>query len=616
METPRLENIASPRDLKALPMEALPGLCREIRALLIETTAKNGGHLASNLGVVELTVALHRVYDCPQDKIVFDVGHQSYVHKILTGRRTDFAKIRTQDGPSGFPKREESPCDAFDTGHSSTSLSAALGLLRAMRLRGEPGFVAALIGDGALTGGMAFEALNDIGASELPLVIVFNDNEMSIARNVGALSRHINELRASGAYQRFKRGLEDFLRKRLRNGARVHKSLSRLRDRLKYFLLPNNVFFETMGIKYWGPVDGHDCAALEDALRAAKALMRPVVVHAVTKKGKGYGPAEAFPERYHGVGPFDVQTGEIRQSGAKGNGSVVCEALLEAAGADERIAAVCAAMPAGTGLQGFGEHFPARFFDVGIAEEHAVTMAAGMAAGGMRPVVAVYASFLQRAYDQMLHDVCLQRLPVLFCIDRAGLVGEDGETHQGIYDLACLFSMPGIEIWSPATQAELRAMIPMALGREGPVAIRYPRAPLPAGEENGALAYGKWKLRMPLRPCTVVATGRMAAVAEKACAGLDVGFVCASFLRPMDTDMLARMRAACTCVCVVEDALASCGFGVQLGAALCGLRVVRLGVGDAPVRHGTLAQQDACCGLRQEDIRSAVLKLCTGEDGA
>lgn len=606
-----LHSIGSPKDIKSLSLEELTRLAQEIRAELIRVVSKNGGHLASNLGAVELTLALHRVYDCPKDKIVFDVGHQSYVHKMLTGRINGFPAIRTENGLSGFPKRAESLYDAFDTGHSSTSISAALGLLRAARARGEDIDVTAVIGDGALTGGMAFEALNDLGQSELPLVIIFNDNNMSISRNVGALRKHLTEVRSSRGYQQFKKKTESFLLRNFRGGKRLSERLSGLRDRIKYFLLPNNVFFEDFGVKYWGPVDGHDIEEMTEAFRRAKELQRPVVVHIITKKGKGYEPAEQLPEKFHGIGKFDPATGMERKKCSHGNSETVGEALCAMAKENENVAAVCAAMPISTGLTSFSEFFPDRFFDVGIAEQHAVTMAAGMAAGGMHPAVLIYSSFLQRAYDQILHDVCLQRLPVLFGIDRAGLVGEDGETHQGVYDLAYLLSMPYIQIWSPSTQRELSRMIELALHENGPVAIRYSRYALPEGGDE-ELRVGSWQEIMPVRPVCVVASGRLLSSAKDACEGLDVGLVNARFIRPMDEKLLDQMRRKCAHVITVEDSLKDHGMGMEITRELCGIPVTRLGVPAEPISHAAIDRQDEICGLSAADIRKTILH-CIGE---
>lgn len=611
MKNDILHTISSPDGIKKLPEAELEQLAAEIREELIEVTSKNGGHLASNLGAVELTLALHRVYDCPKDKIVFDVGHQAYIHKMLTGRIEKFATIRTENGLSGFPKRAESEFDAFDTGHSSTSVSAALGLLRAAKTHGEDINVAAVIGDGALTGGMVFEALNDLGQSELPLVIIFNDNNMSISRNVGALSKHLTDLRSSRGYQTFKKKTDTFIRKSFRAGDELSDALARFRDRVKYFLLPNNALFEDLGIKYWGPVDGHDIGEMTEAFRRAKELGRPVVVHVITKKGKGYEPAEHFPEKFHGIGRFDPATGLEDKKSAHGNSETAGEALCEAAKDDENVVAICAAMPISTGLTNFSEFYPDRFYDVGIAEQHAVTMAAGMAAGGMHPAVMIYSSFLQRAYDQLLHDVCLQKLPVLFGIDRAGLVGEDGETHQGVYDIAYLLSMPYMQIWSPSTQNELSKMIKLGLRENGPVAIRYSRSPLPQGED-GELIPGVWQIIKPICPLSVIASGRILENVKKACDGLDVGLVNVLFIRPMDDKVLAELRRICRCVITVEDGLRAHGMGKEIAGKLYGVPTICLGVPDEPVKQASIARQDEYCGLSVDGIREKILQ-CIGE---
>ncbi len=603
-----LQKIDAPEDVKKLSSEELGPLAAQIRETLIETVSKNGGHLASNLGVVELTIAIHRVFDCPKDKIVFDVGHQAYVHKLLTGRRARFSTIRAEDGLSGFPKRGESACDAFDTGHSSTSISAALGMLRAARLLGSDEHVVAVIGDGALTGGMAFEALNDAGDSKLPLIVIFNDNNMSISRNVGALSKSLRKARRSRGYQRFKQKTEAFLERRASWGEKTKMRLRTLRNRIKFFLLPDNAYFENFGFKYWGPVDGHDIEQLCQVLERAKELRHPVIVHVLTQKGRGYPPAEERPDVFHGVGKFDPQSGALCGAHAKDDAAVAGETLCDIAAQDQRLAVVCAAMPMGTGMTEFAKRYPERFFDVGIAEQHAVTMAAGLAAGGLRPVVAIYATFLQRAYDQILHDVCLQRLPVVFCTDRAGLVGEDGETHQGVYDVAYFLSMPGIQIWSPSTQADLAAMLHAALAENTPVAVRYPRGCLPAGEARTApFVPGRWRELMPLCDVCVVASGRMLENARRACQGLRAGLIEACTIRPMDEEMLNRLRAVCKRVVTVEDGLADQGLGMCVTKALPGIPVTRLGVPETPVPHAAVARQDALCGMTIQDIRNAIL---------
>ncbi len=607
-----LEKINEPADIKKLSMDELMLLAAQIRETLVETVSKNGGHLASNLGVVELTIALHRVFDCPTDKIVFDVGHQAYVHKLLTARREAFSTIRTEDGLSGFPKRTESAYDAFETGHSSTSISAALGILRASRLQGSDEHVVAVIGDGALTGGMAFEALNDAGDAKLPLIVIFNDNNMSISPNVGALSNSLRKARRSRGYQRFKQKTEAFLERRASWGEKTKMRLRTLRNRIKFFLLPDNAYFENFGFKYWGPVDGHDIEQLCQVLQRAKELRHPVIVHVLTHKGRGYKPAEEHPDVFHGVGKFDPHTGALLHANARDNSAVAGETLCEAAALDKNIAVVCAAMPMGTGMTRFAQLYSERFFDVGIAEQHAVTMAAGLAIRGMRPVVAIYSTFLQRAYDQILHDVCLQKLPVVFCADRAGLVGEDGQTHQGVYDIAYFLSMPHIQIWSPSTQAELAAMLQTALHETTPVAVRYPRGCLPAGEEESQpFVPGRWRELMPLRSVCVVASGRMLENARTACQSLNVGLVEANTIRPLDDEMLDKLRADCKYMISVEDGLASQGLGMLLTEALPGVKVLRLGVPETPVPHAAVARQDAMCGMTSQDIRSAILN-CGG----
>ena len=472
-EYPILRQLNGPKDLQALPEDKLPALAEEIRGYMVDCVSKNGGHLAASLGAVDLIIALHRVYTDEGDRLLFDVGHQAYAHKILTGRRDAFTTLRQEGGLSGFPKREESPYDAFNTGHASTSISAALGMARAKQLLHQPGHVAAVIGDGALTGGLAYEALDDGGDSKLPLVVVLNDNEMSISRNVGAMSRSLSRLRASSGYNRLKRFVVRVLERGM-VGRRMSKNIEGFKNRIKRFVL-QNTFFEEMGFTYLGPISGHDIPQMIDLLGEARALERPVVVHVITQKGKGYSPSEQNPEKFHGVAPFSPETGAVASSGTVSCSETFGKTLLELARKDGRIVAITAAMRDGTGLRPFFETFPDRAFDVGIAEEHALTMAAGMAAEGLRPVAAIYSSFLQRAVDQLYHDICLQKLPVVIGVDRAGLVGQDGETHQGIYDPAMLCAIPNLSVYEPATLSELRAMIRLAVSRGEPAAIRYCR---------------------------------------------------------------------------------------------------------------------------------------------
>ena len=475
-DTPLLNRIGSLEDYKQLPQKDLEELAREIRLCLVNVVSQNGGHLASNLGAVELTMALDRVFDSPKDKLIFDVGHQAYVHKLLTGRYADFPTLRKAHGLAGFPKREESVHDAFNTGHASTSISAALGMLRAMQLRGDTVHCAvALIGDGALGGGMAFEALNDGGQSGLPLIVLLNDNGMSIAKNVGAMAMHLCKVRTSKRYNDLKRRVIDRVEKIPRIGPGLYGRISRFKERIKYFLLPN-VLFEEMGYTYLGPIDGHDLTALIRVLEKAKALRQPVVIHTVTQKGKGYSLAESSPDKFHGIGAFDPETGYIRGKTACTNSDVFGMTLCDLAKQDKRIVAITAAMPDGTGLTDFARRYPARFFDVGIAEQHAVTLAAGMAATGLRPVVAIYSTFLQRAYDQIMQDIAMLHLHVILAVDRAGLVGDDGPTHHGVFDVGFLRQVPGMLILAPASLAEQKDMLSWAAETyNGPVAVRYPR---------------------------------------------------------------------------------------------------------------------------------------------
>ena len=471
-----LEHIKDPSDLRKLTYRQLDALCGEIRTFIIEKTSKTGGHLSSNLGVVELTVALFRVLNMPKDKIIWDVGHQSYTHKILSGRREEFDSLRKMGGLSGFPKRNESPFDAFDTGHSSTSISAGLGMAQGRDIKGEDYTIVSVIGDGALTGGMAYEALNNASHIKKNFIIILNDNDMSISRNVGGISSYLNGIRTDKGYNSFKKGVESSLKSIPYVGDRIADRVKKTKDSIKQMVIPG-MLFEDMGITYLGPVNGHDIRALEKAIKDAKKVDHAVLLHVITKKGKGYKPAEKDPKAFHGVEPFNIRTGKpVEPKTGPSYTDVFSKKLCELAEKEKDIVAVTAAMPDGTGLSEFAARFPERFFDVGIAEAHAVTSAAGMAAAGLRPVVAVYSSFLQRAFDQIVHDVCLQNLPVVFAVDRAGLVGSDGETHQGIFDLSYLCEIPNMKVLAPKNAEELRAMLSYAFSQGGPCAIRYPRA--------------------------------------------------------------------------------------------------------------------------------------------
>lgn len=606
--TPLLDTIHTIEDFRRIDRSELAGLADEIRSFLVETVSKNGGHLASNLGVVELTMALHIAFTSPEDKLIFDVGHQSYVHKLLTGRRAEFSTLRRKDGISGFPKRSESGHDAFNTGHASTSLSAAIGMLRADALLGKRRYVAAVVGDGALTGGLCFEALNDAGQSKLPLIVVVNDNDMSISHNVGALSRNLYKMRASGSYQRFKGFVAETLKRIPKVGLNLANRVLRFKNRIKYLLLPN-VLFEEMGFTYLGPVDGHDVRAMVRVLELAKELNHPVVVHAVTVKGKGYEFAENDPEKFHGIGKFDPETGDS-VSRETSNSKVFAQALIELAKKDRRIAAITAAMPAGTGLDEFACRFPDRFYDVGIAEEHAVTMAAGMAAAGAKPVVAIYSSFLQRAYDQIIHDVCLQELPVVFAIDRAGLVGEDGETHHGIYDLSFLRNLPSICVMSPSSREELAAMLALALAMDKPCAIRYNRGALRSAPLVQAVVPGEWETLMHPSSVTVIAQGRLVETALIAAQGLPVGVVSARFIKPLDTKLLDFLAEESKLIITLEDGIAHGGLGSAIRDYYQdGIHVLSLGVPEVPVPQATIFEQDEMCGISAARVREKLIQL-------
>ncbi|MBR2605194.1 MAG: 1-deoxy-D-xylulose-5-phosphate synthase [Clostridia bacterium] len=602
---PILQQLNGPADLQALPEEKLPALAEEVRGYMVDCVSKNGGHLAASLGAVDLIIALHRVYTDEKDRLIFDVGHQAYAHKILTGRRDAFADLRQEGGISGFPKREESPYDAFNTGHASTSISAALGMVRAKNLLHEAGHVAAVIGDGALTGGLAYEALDDGGDSKLPLVVVLNDNEMSISRNVGAMSRSLSRLRASSGYNRLKR----FVVRALETGTvgrRMSKNLEGFKNRIKRFVL-QNTFFEEMGFTYLGPIDGHDIPQMIALLREAKALERPVVVHVITQKGKGYSLSERNPEKFHGIAPFSPETGAVAASGAPSCSQVFGETVLELGKEDECIVAITAAMRDGTGLRPFFDAFPDRAFDVGIAEEHALTMAAGMAAEGLKPVAAIYSSFLQRAVDQLCHDICLQKLPVVVGVDRAGLVGQDGETHQGIYDPALLCAIPNLSVYEPATLAELRAMVRLAVERGEPAAIRYCRGTLPEGGDEEPVTYGKWVTLRPASDVVIVAAGPLVEIARQVAEEQDCGLVEARFYKPLDYALLDDLRKRGCKLVVAEENVAALSLYV---AAYCPELVVRpLCLPDGPMPQATVARQRTLGGVDAAAMAQAVREL-------
>lgn len=595
MEFTYLDKINAPSDLQRLYNEnpcVIDSIAQELRNYIIEVVIKNGGHLASNLGVIELTLALHLVFDTPRDTIVFDVGHQSYAHKILTGRRDDFVSLRTCNGINGFPKRSESVHDAFNTGHSSTSISAALGIARAKQASGDNSHTIAVIGDGSIAGGMAFEALNDVGQSEIPLIIILNDNEMAISGTVGAVGSHLSRIRASRHYVNLKRKTNAFLNKIPVVGKKLSGFLERTKNKIKYFLLPN-VIFDTMGITYIGPIDGHDVKALQRVLSIAKEYHKPVIIHAVTKKGKGYAPAETDAEKYHGV------SAAASKKKTTSNSKLVGEALIRLAGTNEKIVAVTAAMPSGTGLILFEQSYPDRFFDVGIAEQHAVTMAAGMASFGLRPYVAIYSTFLQRAYDQILHDVCLQKLPVVFGIDRAGLVGDDGETHQGVYDIAYLLTMPNMCIMSPSSQFELCEMLQLSFELDRPTAIRYNRGLLSDRQSTQPVKFGCWETIRPITSACIIATGRLLDNAIETAEALNIGLLNARFIAPVDLAAMSEIRKNTRVVITLEDGITTSGFGAYISQLLSkdNIKVYNFGVPPHPIAQGSVAQQDEMCGI-------------------
>ena len=570
----RLDQIERPAVLKDLSIEEMNDLAGQIRAELISTVARNGGHLASNLGVVELTLALHRVFDMPKDKLIFDVGHQSYVHKLLTGRYDKFHTLRTHGGLSGFPKRSESEYDAFETGHASTAISAALGMARARDQLGEEHQVIALVGDGAMTGGMCYEALNDAGNTKTRMIVILNDNEMSIARNVGALSRHLTNLRASRGWKDAKTVVRRGLEKIPLIGRPVADCIEWVKDTVKSVFVDevDEGFFDALGFRYYGPIDGHDLQGLIHTLENVKQLQEPVVVHVLTQKGHGYDKAEEKPEIFHGTPPFYVESGDRRKVGSLPSyGTVMSKTLAEMAENDKRIITITAAMPSGTGLNHFQNKHPERMLDVGIAEEHAVTMAAGLAAGGMKPYFAVYASFFQRAFDQLIHDVCMPNLPVTLLLDRAGLVGEDGETHHGVWDLASTLPVPNLTVLAPRDIGELKTMLRWTANFDGPCVIRYGRssADLSARYPNQAtFTPGKWEPLEEGEDCTILAMGSMVesaiAVHELLAAkGVKARLINASSVKPMDEALLQEI--ADKPVFTMEEHAATGGFG----AAVC-----------------------------------------------
>ena len=595
-----LETINSPADVKALSLDELKQLAEEIRQFLISVISKTGGHLAPNLGVVELSLALHRVFSTPEDKIVFDVGHQSYIHKIITGRREQFPTLRQYGGLSGFPKRSESEHDAFGTGHSSTSISAALGMAVARDLQGKDYNVVAVIGDGSMTGGMAFEALNNAGTLHKKMIVVLNDNEMSISKNVGAMSEYLYQLRTGETYNKIKHDIEGWL-KNMEFGTDVLKAIRRLKGSVKYLMVPTSIF-EELGFTYLGPVDGHDLQGLTEVLQAAKKIDGPVLVHVLTKKGKGYKPAEESPNKFHGTGPFEIATGKkiANPNAPITYTEVFGKTLTELANEDKEIIGITAAMPDGTGMSTFAKAHPERFFDVGIAEQHAVTSAAGAAAAGMKPVAAIYSTFLQRAYDSVLHDICMQKLHVTLCLDRAGLVGDDGYTHHGVFDYAYLRSMPEMTIMAPKDENELRHMLKTAVDYDGPVSVRYPRGSgvgVEITEPMHSLPIGKAEVLREGKDVCLWAIGSMVQSALQVAAklaeqGISAGVVNMRFAKPLDKELLLAHAAQYGKIVTLEEGTLQGGVGSAVletlneAKMLQQCRVLTLGIPDEFVLHG------------------------------
>lgn len=615
-----LKEIQSPKQLKNMSVRELEALAAEIREELIQTVSECGGHLASNLGIVELTLALHYVFDCPEDKFIFDVGHQSYVHKLLTGRSENFNSLRKQGGIAGFPDVEESEYDTFIAGHASTAISAALGMARTRDIMHGENHVVAIVGDGALTGGMCYEALNDAGQSQTPMTVILNDNEMSISPNVGALSRYLNGLRQSKSYRGFKRGVRRWLEKIPKVGMPIFRFIEKIRDALKLLFIDGQ-FFEALGFVYLGPIDGHDIKHMIRVLKRARDDKRPVLVHVLTQKGKGYRPAENHPDEFHGVAPFYIDSGKRRSSSDSTScGKVVAHQLSEMADSDIRISVISAAMVAGTGMAEFQNTHPDRFFDVGIAEEHAVTMAAGMASAGMKPYVAIYSTFLQRCYDQMLNDVCRCDLPVTFLLDHAGFVGADGKTHQGLYDLSFMRSMPNLVIASPRDVRDLKKMIELSASLSGPMAIRYPKDGLDLGPGIAVqqpLKVGEWELLSDGEDVMFFATGPMVQIAMQASIELmgrnvRAGVVDARFIKPMDEKLLLEKCKDVSLVVTLEENSVLGGLGEGIAHILLqngmNRRTLVLGAPDSFVAHARISQQRRECGLSAEDICKKVLE--------
>ena len=614
-----LEKINFPKDLKQLTLNEKNVLAGEIRDCLIDNVSKTGGHLASNLGVVELTIALHSVFNAPIDKIIWDVGHQTYVHKILTGRKEKINTLRKMDGLAGFPKTSESEYDTFDTGHSSTSISIALGMARARDLKGENHKVIAVIGDGALTGGMALEALNDAGSSKTNIIVILNDNEMSISKNVGGMSLYLSKLRTRRLYKKTNIGIKRIMNKVPCIGPAIVKLVISVKRGLKQLFIPTNMYFEDIGFKYLGPVDGNNIEKMESILQLAAKENGPVLVHVITKKGKGYKYAEENPDKFHSISKFDKETGNVINKPLKDYSKVFGDKLIELAKSDDKIVAVTAAMCDGTGLAKYAKEFPNRFFDVGIAEQHAVGMIAGMAKEGMKPVLPLYSSFLQRAYDQVVHDICIQKLPVTICIDRAGIVGNDGETHQGILDLCFLNSIPNINIMAPKDFKELEDMLEFGVNLNLPIAIRYPRGTEDEYifKKHEKIEFGKSEILKEGKDITIIALGKTVARAMKIAElcekdNISCEVINLRFLKPLDNETLIKSINKTKNVITIEDGYLIGGMGDSICRLIVeenlkDINIKKFGYPDKFIKHGNVNEIEKKYGLDEESIKEFII---------
>ena len=608
-----LEKINNAEDLRKLNLNEKNILAQEIREYILEVVSKNGGHLASNLGIVELTLAIHDVFDLSKDKVIWDVGHQSYVHKILTGRKEELKTIRTLDGLAGFPKTSESETDCFNTGHSSTSISAAMGMAKARDLKNEDHSVVAVIGDGALTGGMALEALNHVGSSRTRMIVILNDNEMSISKNIGGINKLLTRLRAKKKYTISNKKGRKIIEKIPLVGNYIVRGVTKLKKSIKQLILPK-MYFEEIGFKYLGPVDGHNIEDLEYLLSSAKELDEPVLIHVLTKKGKGYKPAEENPDRFHGTGPFNIETGEATKKKSKDYSKAFGEKLIELAEKNEKIVAITAAMRDGTGLKSFSEKFPERFFDVGIAEQHALTFAAGLAKEGMIPFVPIYSSFYQRAYDQVIHDICIQKLPVIMCVDRAGCVGNDGETHQGLYDMAFFKLIPNITIMAPKDFEELSQMMEYAVNLNKPVVLRYPRGGESdiIFEKHEEIKLGESETLQEGKDVTIIGIGKMTSVAMKVenilkKDGISSEVINARFLKPLDCEKISKSIEKTKFVITIEDGTQIGGLGSSIKELIVsknieGVKIKCFAYPDEFIKHGSVSELEEVYGLDYKNI--------------